>query len=461
MARINIERYYNEVDKIIQYGGSKKETSIRVPFQNLLNSYCEQKDFKLIAELGYKTPSGKTVYPDGTVKDALQLDWGYWESKDEYDDLDVEIEKKFEKGYPQDNIIFEDSETAVLIQGGTEMLRSPIRDSTKLDRLITEFINYERPEIRSFREAIERFKADIPTVANTLRDKIKEQAQTNEKFKIARKDFLELCRDSINPHINYDDTREMIIQHILTDDIFTHIYGESHFHKENNIAKQLQKVVDTFFIGQVRREIDSSIKNYYSIIKSKASNIENHKEKQKFLKVIYENFYKAYNPKGADRLGIIYTPDEIVDFLIKNTDHLLDKYFGKLLSDENVEILDPATGTGTFIAELIDYIPKDKLDYKYENDFHANEVSILPYYIANLNIEYTYNQKTKKYKEFKNICFVDTLDNLGFKGRLGHKGVKNLELFGGISVKNIQRIKNQNEKDITVIFGNPPYYANQ
>jgi len=455
MSRINIERYHNEVHKIIRFGGSKKETAIRTAFYNLLNSYCETKDFILITELEYKTVEGHLVFPDGTVKDALRLDWGYWESKDTDDDLDAEIEKKFDKGYPKDNILFEDSETAVLIQGGEEKLRTLLKDEDKLDQLLTRFINYERPEVRSFRDAIEKFKEDIPAILDTLRDKIKEQAKSNTKFQEARKEYLELCKEAINPAIDYDDIREMMIQHILTDEIFTHVYNESHFHKENNIAKQLQKLIDTFFTGQIRKDILSSIESYYLVIKREASNIPNHKEKQKFLKVIYENFYKAYNPKGADRLGIIYTPDEIVNFIIESTDYLLNKHFGKLLSDKNVEILDPATGTGTFITDLIEYIPEDKLEYKYENEIHANEVSILPYYIANLNIEYTYKQKTGKYKEFQNICFVDTLDNMGF----GYSG-RQEKLFG-LSVENLERIKKQNEKEITVIIGNPPYNANQ
>ncbi|MFM6201758.1 MAG: N-6 DNA methylase, partial [Dolichospermum sp.] len=113
-----------------------------------------------------------------------------------------------------------------------------------------------------------------------------------------------------------------------------------------------------------------------------AANIVNHQEKQKFLKALYENFYKAYNPKAADRLGIVYTPNEIVRFMIESTDFLVHKHFGKLLADKDVEILDPATGTGTFITELIDYLPPHSLQHKYKHEIHCNEVAILPYYIA-------------------------------------------------------------------------------
>jgi len=153
---------------------------------------------------------------------------------------------------------------------------------------------------------------------------------------------------------------------------------------------------------------------------------------------------------------VVYTPNEIVRFMIESTDYLLEKHFNRSLADKNVEILDPATGTGTFIAELIEHIPPQYLPYKFEHEIHANEVAILPYYIANLNIEYTYQQKIGKYKEFRNICFVDTLDNTA---ALHYKDKQNL-MFG-ISSENAARIKNQNERKISVIIGNPPYNANQ
>jgi hypothetical protein len=160
MSKLLVSQYHTEVERIIQYGGSRKETSIRVAFQNLVNEYCKPREFRLIPELDYKTPSGKLVYPDGTVKDALRLDWGYWESKDEYDNLDEEISKKLIKGYPDSNILFEDSQTAVLIQGGQETMRVPMRDADALDEIITYFINYVRPEVKDFREAIEIFLVD-------------------------------------------------------------------------------------------------------------------------------------------------------------------------------------------------------------------------------------------------------------------------------------------------------------
>ena len=247
----------------------------------------------------------------------------------------------------------------------------------------------------------------------------------------------------------------MLSQHILTEEIFTSIFSDSQFHRENNIAKELYKVESTFFNGTTKRNILGVISHYYTVIKLRAAAIADHHDKQLFLKVIYENFYKAYNPKAADRLGIVYTPHEIVKFQIESVDYLLEKHFNKSLADEGIKILDPCTGTGTYLCDLIDYLPPHRLAYKYKNDMFANELGLLSYYIANLNIEYTYQQKMGQYEEFNHICWVDTLDNTGF----GLRGT-NTDLFG-LSVENTERIREQNSHKISVIIGNPPYNAKQ
>jgi predicted helicase len=450
-----IQQYYNKRDKLIQYGGSRNETAIRSAFQNLLEQYCADKNLQLIPELEYKTKYGTAVSPDGTLKDALRQDWGYWESKDQFDSLDQEIQNKLDKGYPTTNILFEDSQTAVLIQNGQEIGRVDVKNPNSLHALLIQFVSYEPKEVQTFRQAIDKFKLDLPDLLTELRQLIETQAQENQTFSRARNDFLDLCRESINPYIVLADVREMLIQHILTEDIFITVFNNPQFHQENNIARELSKVIQTFFTGAMRQNILSRIDPYIKVIKAAASNIYDHHEKQRFLKVVYENFYRTYNPAGADRLGIIYTPNEIVRFMVEATDYLVYKYFNRVLGDRDVEILDPATGTGTFISEIIEYLPKHCLQYKYETEIHSNEVAILPYYIANLNIEYSFFQKMDFYSEFKNICFVDTLDNLGFafKDKQYH--------FLSISAENLDRIKNQNQRKISVIIGNPPYNANQ
>lgn len=451
-----INQYHSEVEKIIHFGGTKKETAIRNAFYHLLHEYAKQKGLMLVPEVTIKTAKGKNVTPDGTLKDSLRQDWGYWESKDEADDINEEIKKKFAKGYPSDNILFEDSNTAVLIQNGAEVQRVKMKKAEDLDRIIHSFINFERPEVKNFRKAIELFKQDIPKVTDTLRDMLDIQEKANTKFVKERNKFLKLCHDSINPEVTKADVREMIIQHILTEDIFNTIFDETQFHRENNIARQLEGVINTFFTGATKRTALSTLQHYSQAINAAAAGIADHHEKQKFLKVVYETFYKSYNPKAADRLGVVYTPNEIVKFMIESTDYLLHKHFGKFLEDKGVEILDPATGTGTFICDIIDYIRKEKLEYKYINEIHANEVAILPYYISNLNIEFTYKQKMGKYAEFENLCFMDTLDNMGF----AYRG-KQIDLFAPFTEENSKRIYKQNTKKISVVIGNPPYNAKQ
>ena len=458
-----IHQYRVELDKIVKYGGTTKETAIRSAFFNLLNEYAKPRGWMMVAEISIKTRAGKIITPDGTLKDSLRLDWGYWESKDEADDLKEEIEKKFAKGYPKDNILFEDSRNAVLIQSGEEVLSCAMSDEEALHRLLTAFFAFERPEVRNFREAIELFKQDIPKVTDTIRGIIIEAEKSNTAFMEKSQDFLTLCRESINPGVTGEDVREMMIQHILTEDIFNTIFDETLFHRENNIARELEAVISTFFTVNLRRETMRAVKHYYDAINAAAAGIADHHEKQKFLKVVYETFYKSYNPKAADRLGVVYTPNEIVRFMIESADYLLYQHFDKYLEDRNVEILDPAAGTGTFICDLIDYLRDEKLEYKYRNEIHANEVAILPYYISNLNIEYTYAQKMGRYAEFENLCFVDTLDNVrGLKVMIDNPGIySKMDDMYAVSQKNSERIKAQNKRKISVIIGNPPYNANQ
>jgi len=450
MSIQSINNYYNKISQYKRFGGTRNETSVRRAFANLLEEYLP-KNLELIDELQLKHSARR---PDGTIRDSWQKSYGHWESKDINDNLDKEIEKKIEIGYPTFNILFENTEQIVLIQQGEEVMRGEMKNPEFLNRIILEFVNYISPEIQDFQKAVIKFKEDIPDIVETLRAMIADQ-EKNPDFRVQREKFWNVCRESINPEISAFDIREMLIQHILTAEIFDTVFGDSHFHRENNIAHELEIVVNTFFTGALRRDTLASIDSYYKVIKREAGNIESYHEKQKFLKVVYENFYKAYNPKGADKLGVIYTPNEIVKFMVESADFLLEKYFGKNLADKNVQILDPATGTGTFITDIIEYIPEQYLKEKYKNDIHCNELAILPYYIANLNIEYTYQQKMKKYEPFENIVFVDTLDNLAFD-YIG----KQQKLFA-VSTENLERIKRQNEKKISVIIGNPPYNANQ
>ncbi len=460
MSQILINDYLKQLDIIKRVSGSRRETIVREAFKDLLKAWGKQHNLIFIAEYGMKTATKSSIAVDGALLHELRMPLGYWEAKDADDDLDDEVSKKFKKGYPQDNIIFSDDATAVLWQHRNEVLRCDMTDTQALSKLLKLFFSFERPEIAGFRAAVAQFKTDLPAVLQALREMIELENTRNPGFRAAEIQFLAHLQEAINPALTDADVREMLIQHILTEEIFAKVFDDSDFHQHNNVARELYALEGAFFTGALKKQTLKGLETYYAAIRAAAAQISSHGEKQTFLKIIYENFYKVYNTKAADRLGVVYTPNEIVRFMIDGADWLCEKHFGKNLIDKDVDILDPATGTGTFICELLEHFrgqPK-KLEHKYKHELHANEVAILPYYVANLNIESTYAAITGQYEEFPNLCFVDTLDNVGL--HTSAKGV-NADLFGSVSEENVARIKRQNSRKISVVIGNPPYNANQ
>ncbi len=460
MSQTLIGNYLSELARLRQVSGSRRESVLREAFKDLLKAWGRQHDLVFVPEYEMDTPTKERRYVDGALLHELRVPFGYWEAKDEADELDTEIALKFKRAYPQDNIVFEDSTQAVLIQHREKVMRCEVTDVAQLEKLLKLFFAYERTEIADFRKAVAQFKTDLPAVLHALRDMIEQQFQRNAAFRDAAAKFLTHVKEAINPTLTDADVREMLIQHVLTEEIFAKVFDDSDFHRKNNVAHELYRLEETFFTGGLKKATLKGLEPYYAAIRSAAAHIGSHHEKQTFLKVIYENFYKVYNAKAADRLGVVYTPNEIVRFMIDGADWLCEQHFGKGLIDRDVEILDPATGTGTFICELLEHFrgqPK-KLERKYKEELHANEVAILPYYVANLNIEATYAAITGHYDEFANLCFVDTLDNVGLH-TLAHGGTA--DLFGSVSDENVARIKRQNSRRISVIIGNPPYNANQ
>ncbi len=459
MSRHLINEYRSELDRLRSVTGSTRETNLRPAFARLLRTWGKAElDLVFVEEHQIRTQQGTLISVDGALLHALRVPFGYWEAKDEKDDLDAEIAAKFRKGYPRDNIIFSDDRTAVLWQDGQETLRVSMDDTDALYGLLVRFFAHERQEIADFNKAVRRFADDLPAILDALRDRIAEKHARSRDFASAVAAFLQHARDAINPAVTEDDVREMLIQHILTEDIFAKVFDNPDFHQHNNIAAELKKVEDALFGRGEKAQLLRALAPYYSGIASTAALISNHSEKQGFLKALYEDFYKAYNRKAADRLGVVYTPAEIVRFMIRSADWLCEKHFGKNLIDRGVEILDPATGTGTFIVELLEHFRgnHEKLRHKYKEELHANEVAILPYYVANLNIEATYQAITGQFAEFENLCFVDTLDNVAALGIYsGHQ----FDLLGTLSDENVERIKRQNRRKISVIIGNPPYNA--
>lgn len=298
-----------------------------------------------------------------------------------------------------------------------------------------------------YKEALNEFGKHLRNVIKHTKDAITQATKNNKKYNTHSQKFLEMCRHIISGKLKSDDVEEMLLQHILTYRIFALIYDEHEISSTNAVARSLEGIVDTLGINTEQTSAG------YQTINLVAESIVDSAEKQDFLKRVYETFYTEYDPKNKDSWGIAYTPSEVVDFMVRSTDHLLKKHFGKSISDDCVTLLDPATGTGTFITSIMRHLEPDRLKAKYKNDIFANDISVLAYYIAALNIENTYQEITGKIKEFENICWMDTLTT----------GTKD---FGKVSAyfeeqDNVKRISRQQIKDICVVLGNPPYNAVQ
>lgn len=453
MSANAIEKYYNEI-KEAELNGMNNEQNIREYFYELLKNYTNSQNLKIereTKEFVFENGQKKNIFLDGRIKKENMV-IGWIENKDAKDDLNKEIKNKKEKQYPLLNTIFENSKELVLFQDGKEVIRVNMSKSEELDKVLIKFVSFRPEEYKKFQDAFNNLKRILPDLAKDLREFFKEEKKINKKFKDNLKEFTKKCQLSINNNITEELAIEMIIQHMLTRDIFVIFFQNANFHMNNIISKSISNILT--HINQKSFEITEKIKSYTDCLSSYTKTITKD-DKQDILKTFYSDFYKALNPKKADVQGIEYTPIQIVKFMVDASEQLLYKHFNKKLSSRDVNILDPCSGTGIFMAEIINRINLKDLEYKYKNELFSNEIDIMPYYISNLNIENAYFERTNSYEIFENICFLDTLE---FQTKLGNNALFGMEEF---SEGNVKRAVRQYEKKINLIIGNPPYNANQ
>jgi hypothetical protein len=283
MSQLLINAYFNEIDRLIKFSGTTTEGVVSEAFKDLLKACSRQAGLTFLSQYEFLSPQKNRIRPDGTIVHDLRVPLGYWEAKDSADDLETEIKAKFAKGYPQDNIIFENGETAILFQNRVRVIECPMRDGERLERLLTLFFSYERAEIAEFRKAVVQFSLDLPHVLAALREKIDLAYTTNAPFRAAAATFLAQAKETINPSVSEADVREMLIQHILTEEIFSKVFDESDFHRQNNIAKALYGLEEHFFIGGVKKDTLKALEPYYAAIRANAAQITAHAEKQTFF----------------------------------------------------------------------------------------------------------------------------------------------------------------------------------
>ncbi|MGF1660787.1 MAG: N-6 DNA methylase, partial [Rubrimonas sp.] len=363
MSTSFVDDYFRELDAL-RRAGALTEPTVSQAFGQMLKAWGKSRNLIFLQQHAVPGRHGRPVVPDGALVHDIRVRFGLWEAKHDGKDIDVEIAAKRKKGYPLENIVFENTRTAVLYQNDVEALRADMADRAALEKLLALFFAWERPEIADWRRAVETFRHDLPAVLDALRARIADAYEANPAFRAKAAAFLDHCRDAINPTVTEADVREMLIQHVLTEDIFNAVFDNTQFHRENNVAQKLYDLEAAFFTGAVKHEAMAALRPYYAAIRANAAQIADHAEKQTFLKLIYENFYKVYDPKKADRLGVVYTPGEIVRFMVEGADWLCREHFGRRLIDPGVNILDPACGTGTFVVELLNHFrgqPKEAI----------------------------------------------------------------------------------------------------
>ena len=451
-----IKNYYAELDAYTKIG-AEHEGAVRTAFQSLLQHYCRQVHLILVCEKTRHTKQNRRIRLDGEVVDAFGLPHGHWEAKDTQDALPTEAQKKSAAGYPFKNIIIQSPTHALLYQNGTLCLDVVLTEPENLIHLLDTFFGYQEENIADWYAAVEEFKEKVPVLGRGVASLIQSELRDNARFRAAFENFHQQCKASIDANLAEAQVEEMLIQHLLTERIFATIFDNRDFTRRNIIAREIENVIDVLTERTLNRsEFLRPLNPFYVALEKTAATLTDYAQKQTFLNTVYEQFFQGFSVKVADTHGIVYTPQPIVNFMVKSTKHVLSEVFGRALSDTGVHIIDPFVGTGNFIVRLMQDIQGRRLPQKYREELHCNEVMLLPYYIANLNIEHAYFERTGTYEPFPHICFVDTFDTFGLMDVPHQTGE-----FSYFTPENTLRVEEQKTTPMFVVIGNPPYNAGQ
>ena len=444
-----VKSYYAALDQFARLDVTH-ETAVRAAFQGLLTHCARQCRWTLVPEFGVSTGRGRRIVVDGALVDDFRLTHGCWEAKDIHDDLPAEVERKFAAGYPRDNILFQTPRRAMLWQNGRLALDADLTDAGQLIETLQMFFGYRPQEYAAWEEAVAQFKDRVADIGQGLAQLIQQERKSNHTFTAAFAEFLDKCRQSINPNLAEAAVEEMLIQHLLTERLFRTVFNRPAFTRRNVIAFEIENVIDALTSHSFSRdEFLSSLDRFYVAIERTAETIHDFSQKQHFLNTVYEQFFQGFSIKVADTHGIVYTPQPIVDFMVRSVAEILEREFGRSLADEGVHIIDPFVGTGNFIVRMMREIPRTALERKYASELHCNEVMLLPYYIASMNIEHEYYDATERYEPFEGICLVDTFE-------LAED--RQMQMF---AQENTQRVESQKDTPMFIVIGNPPYNAGQ
>lgn len=316
------------------------------------------------------------------------------------------------------------------------------------------------------REYIENWAKNVAGVMPALMERLRQICECNEygykQYKPAFKRYLKGLRSCVNDNVSEEDAINMLAQQIVTKPIFQRLFGGEGFVMQNSVSQTIDAMLQEIDAKNGLEDINEQLQDFYRSVELTLSGIETADGKQKVITSLYEKFFKNAFPKDQSINGVVYTPQEIVDFIIRSARDVLKQEFNLDINDNNINILDPFTGTGTFIARLIEtgIINKENLERKYLNELFANEITLLAYYIAAVNIENTFARVTgsEEYISFENILLTDTFNiNQICNQTTVQTDLYNTEYFK----RNKKRIQREHDSPITIILGNPPYGANQ
>jgi predicted helicase len=303
----------------------------------------------------------------------------------------------------------------------------------------------------------EQWAKSVAEIAQRQSARITKLINENPKHQKAFDSFLKGLHKNINPSITQAEAIEMLSQHIITKPVFDALFEGYSFVKNNPMSQSMQKMLDLLEEQSLEKDAET-LQKFYESVKVRASGIDNAEGKQRIIIELYDKFFKTAFPKMVEKLGIVYSPVEVVDFIIYSVNDILIKEFGRSISDENIHLLDPFTGTGTFIVRLLQsgLITKEDLLRKYVQEIHCNEIVLLAYYIAAVNIENAFHDlmgQDSEYKSFEGICLTDTF-------QLAESGNAD-SLFSDMFPQNSKRVQKQQKAPLRVIMGNPPYSIGQ
>lgn len=304
----------------------------------------------------------------------------------------------------------------------------------------------------------ELWARDIAQIAEQHIERIKALIADNGKHRRAFDQLMRGLHRNINPGLSEQDAIEMLSQHIISRPVFEALFENYQFAASNPISRSMQKMLDLLDDETKTEEEHQKLQKFYDYVRDTVGNIHEAEGRQRIIVELYDKFFKVASPRTVEKLGIVYTPVEVVDFIIRSVGYILQREFGRSLSDENVHILDPFTGTGTFITRLLQsgLISREALERKYGREIHANEIVLMAYYIASVNIENVFHDlmgPDTEYRPFGGICLTDTF-------QLGEEAADE-NLYSEQFPTNSQRVIEQKKRRITVIVGNPPYSIGQ